>query len=442
MDTIYALSSGGLPAAIAVIRVSGPACRTVLVGLVGGVPVPRRAVLRSLVDGNGRVLDRGLVLWFPGPGSATGEDLAELQVHGGRAVVAAVLRRLGSFDGVRPAVAGEFTRRALIAGRMDLTQVEGLADLLAAETEAQHRQALRQADGDLRRLYESWRAQVIRARALVEAQFDFSDEEDIPGDTAEAAWGIAGALAAAIRRHLDDGRRGERLRSGYQVVLMGPPNVGKSSLLNALARREAAIVTAEPGTTRDPIEVHLDLAGVPVTVIDTAGLRSDGSGPIEAEGMRRARARGAAADLVLWMSAPDVAASEPGDVGTALLWRVDAKTDLGAVVTESGPERYDRRFAVSVRTGAGVDALVTAMAAEAESGAGGGADLGPTRERHRIELAGTAAALDSAALRADLPAELRAEDLRTAADRLGRLTGAIGVDDLLDVIFGEFCIGK
>ncbi len=440
-DTIFALSSGGLPSGVAVVRISGPACGPAVDALAGGRPQPRVAGLRAIRDATGEVLDRGLVLWFPGPASFTGEDVAELHLHGGRATVAAVLSRLGAMKGLRPATQGEFTRRAMIAGRFDLTQIEGLADLLAAETEAQRRQALRQSDGELRRLYEGWRDEMIAIRSLIEAHFDFGDEEDVPGDAVDVAWRKATELREAIRRHLDDGRRGERLLSGVEVVLMGPPNSGKSSLLNRLAGREAAIVTAEPGTTRDPIEVHLDLDGVPVTIVDTAGVRAEASGVVEAEGIRRAHRRGAGADLVLWLSAPDVVSEgddAPADVPT---WRIATKSDMRlAGSVDRGSEAGSVRR-VSVRSGEGIDELVSALAVFAR-GSAPGEGLGPTRARHRRELEGVVSDLDAALSGGGRLLEVRAESLRAASDGLGRLTGAIGVEDLLDRIFGEFCIGK
>jgi tRNA modification GTPase len=440
MDTIFALSSGGLPSGVAVIRISGPACGSAVDALVGQRPAPRVATLRALRDEAGGVLDRGLVLWFPAPASFTGEDVAELQVHGGRATVSAVLERLGRMAGLRSAGQGEFTRRALAAGRFDLTQIEGLSDLLAAETEAQRRQALRQADGELRRFYERWRSEMIAIRGLVEAHFDFGDEEDVPGDAVDVAWQRARGLRDEIRRHLDDGRRGERVRSGIEVVLMGAPNSGKSSLVNRLAGREAAIVTAEAGTTRDPIEVHLDLGGVAVAVVDTAGVREGAVGAIEAEGIRRARQRGEGADLVLWLTAPDIDDEAKEPPSGVPVWRVATKSDI-----RRGPEErsagsgFDHR--VSAKTGEGVDRLVAALAGFV-GGVSAGNRLGPTRARHRRELEGVVSDLEEGIARRDIPLEIRAESLRAASDGLGRLTGAIGVEDLLDRIFREFCIGK
>src|SRR5829696_7276663 len=301
-DTIFALSSGRPPAAIAVVRISGPQARLALESLSGRVPQPRQASLARLRDpASGEALDEALALWFPSPRSETGEDMAELQLHGGRAVIAAVLAALGQLPGFRPAEAGEFTRRAFENGRMDLTAVEGLADLIGAETEAQRRQAYRQLKGMLGDQAETWRARLIQALALVEAGIDFSDEADVPAELIHPALDIARGLHDEISTALAQAGRGERLRDGLVVAIAGPPNAGKSTLLNRIAKREAAIVSPFAGTTRDVIEVHLDLGGYPVTLLDTAGIR-ESDDPVEQEGVRRARERAAAADLVLWVT--------------------------------------------------------------------------------------------------------------------------------------------
>jgi tRNA modification GTPase len=298
-DTIFALSSGRPPAAIAVIRVSGPRAGFALEQLIGRVPAPRRASLARVRDpASAEVIDEGLALWFPGPRSETGEDMAELQVHGGRAVIAAVLGALAKLPGLRPAEAGEFTRRAFENGRMDLTAVEGLADLVAAETEAQRRQAFRQLKGLLGERAESWRQRLIEALALVEAGIDFSDEGDVPQGLLTRALALIGPLAEEIAKA--GAGQGERLREGLRVAIAGPPNAGKSTLFNRLAQRDVAIVSPFPGTTRDVLEVHLDLGGYPVTVLDTAGIR-EANDPVEREGVRRASEQAAKADLVLWM---------------------------------------------------------------------------------------------------------------------------------------------
>ena len=301
-DTIFALSSGRPPAAIAVVRISGPHARVALEALSGRVPQPRQASLARLRDPDGgESLDEALALWFPAPRSETGEDMAELQLHGGRAVIAAVLAALHRLPGFRPAEAGEFTRRAFENGRLDLTAVEGLADLIGAETEAQRRQAYRQLKGMLGDRAETWRGRLIQALALVEAGIDFSDEADVPDELIRPALAIARELHDEIANALAQAGRGERLRDGLVVAIAGPPNAGKSTLLNRIAKREAAIVSPFAGTTRDVIEVHLDLGGYPVTLLDTAGMR-DTDDPVEQEGVRRARERAAAADLVLWVT--------------------------------------------------------------------------------------------------------------------------------------------
>ena len=300
-DTIFALSSGRPPAAIAVVRISGSRAGEALKALIGKVPAPREAALARVRDpASGEIIDQALALWFPGPNSETGEDVAELQLHGGGAVIAATLAALSRLPGLRPAEAGEFTRRAFENGKLDLTAVEGLADLVAAETEGQRRQALRQLQGALGAPAESWRQRLIQALALVEARIDFSDEADVPEDLLAPALAIARELEGEIAAALADGRRGERLREGLTVAIAGPPNAGKSTLLNRIARREAAIVSPYAGTTRDVIEVHLDLGGWPVTLLDTAGIRETGD-PVEMEGVRRARDRAQGADLVLWV---------------------------------------------------------------------------------------------------------------------------------------------
>src|SRR5580704_4752224 len=331
-STIFALSSGRPPAAIAVVRVSGAGAGVALEKLIGRLPEPRKAALARVRDpASGEVIDEALALWFPAPGSETGEDVAELQLHGGQAVIAGVLDALAKIEGCRPAEAGEFTRRAFENGRLDLTAVEGLADLIAAETQAQRRLAYRQLKGLIGDRAEAWRRRLIEALALVEARIDFSDEADVPEDLLGPALHAAQQLRDEIAGVLADGRRGERLRDGLVVAIAGPPNAGKSTLLNRLARREAAIVSPYAGTTRDVIEVHLDLDGYPVTLLDTAGIR-DSSEPIEQEGMRRARERAAAADVVLWVVDAGAVGESSGQYhlgsGVSEVWLVENKIDL------------------------------------------------------------------------------------------------------------------
>jgi tRNA modification GTPase len=440
-DTIFALSSGRPPVAIAVIRVSGPRARTALQTLAGRAPEPRRAHFARLRDGpGGDVLDEAVTLWFPGPNSETGEDVAELQVHGGRAVIAAVLAALGRIEGLRPAEPGEFTRRAFENGRLDLTAVEGLADLIYAETEAQRRQAYRQLAGTLGMRAEDWRNQLIEAQALVEASIDFSDERDVPEKLLEPTLATALALRDEIAAALADENRGERLREGLVVAIAGPPNAGKSSLMNRLAQREVAIVTPHAGTTRDVIEVHLDLGGYPVTLLDTAGIRET-QDPVEVEGVRRARERAEAADLVLWVT--DATAGEGGSSETAgaEVWQVRNKIDL--VGSGPAPCQTGRTLAISALTGAGLPELIAALARHAESALAGAEASLVTRERHRVALRRVVEALDRALAEGPGGGEdIVAEELRLAGRELGRLTGRVDVEDVLDVIFRDFCIGK
>jgi tRNA modification GTPase len=437
--TIFALSSGRPPAAIAVVRVSGPRAGDALVALCGKLPEPRRAALRRLRDRTKAVLDDALVLWLPGPGTETGEDMVELHLHGGRAIIAAVQHELGGLSGFRPAEAGEFTRRAFENGRIDLTAVEGLADLIFAETEAQRAQAMRQYQGLLGKRAEDWRQRLIGALALVEARIDFSDEADVSEDLVGPALRAARELVVEIEETLQDAHRGERLREGLVVAIAGPPNAGKSSLLNRLARREAAIVSPYAGTTRDVIEVHLDLGGYPVTLLDTAGVR-ESRDPVEQEGVRRARERAAAADLVLWVHDTTVAVvgSERDDSKES--WLVRNKADL----VDSSPKQpgeSGKTFEISALTGLGVDRLVAALTRFASDFFIGGESILVTRERQRVALMRTAEALRRA-LALEGPEELVAEELRGGARELGRLTGRIDVEDVLDVIFRDFCIGK
>jgi tRNA modification GTPase len=453
--TIFALSSGRPPAAIAVVRISGPRSRLALEKLIGRVPEPRKASFARIRDpANGELIDEAIALWFPGPNSETGEDGAELQMHGGRAVIAAVLAVLGKLEGFRLAEPGEFTRRAFENGRLDLTQVEALADLVFAETEAQRRQAFSQLRGLLGDRAEAWRRQVIEAQALVEAGIDFSDEADVPQGLVARAMEIVRLLAAEIGQAIAGAARGERLREGLWVAIMGPPNAGKSTLLNRIARREAAIVSPEPGTTRDVIEVHLDLDGYPVNLLDTAGLREASDDPIEREGMRRARSAAGRANLVLWIvDAGDVDAlvqwttDEQALAPGAARWIVINKIDLAdAPALAQLEERFKAEHVVhpvSATSGPGVDDLVASIARFAEGFFTSEPAL-VTRERQRAALAEVVQALADGSRLADEEAgeELVAEQLRRAATGLGRLTGRVDVEEILDVIFRDFCVGK
>jgi tRNA modification GTPase len=442
-DTIFALSTAPGRAGIAVLRLSGPAAGTALRTLAGKLPEARRATRARFVDpASGETIDEGLMLLFSAPRSFTGEDVAELQVHGGRAVVAALLQALGSLPGLRLAEPGEFTRRAFEHGKLDLTAAEGLADLVDAETAAQRRQALRQLAGELGRLYENWRARLLRALARLEAEIDFPEEGLPPELWQEVAAEVAG-LAGEIGRHLADGGRGERLREGVAVAIIGPPNAGKSSLMNALARRDVAITAASAGTTRDVIEVALDLGGYPVLLADTAGLRA-AADAVEVEGVRRARARAETAELrlaVVDATRPEEGEALAGLIGDATLV-IANKIDL---VPPDGGAWADRLGAgpavrLSVRTGEGMEALIGRLGAEVMHRFAPGAAPVVTRARHREALAACVAALGRFAA-ASLP-ELAAEDLRAATRALGRITGHVDVEDMLDIIFREFCIGK
>lgn len=440
-DTIFAPATGGGPAGIAIIRISGSLAGPALIGITGrNAWVPRRATNVPLRAGDGETLDRGLGLWFPAPASFTGENVAELHVHGGRAVVAAALAALSAMNGLRPAEPGEFTRRAFANGKLDLTQVEALADLVAAETTAQRRQALRQLDGELGELYESWRDRLVAAMARLEATIDFADE-DLPDGLEGAVREAVAAVHAEVLAHLTDGRRGECIRDGIAIVLVGPPNAGKSSLLNVLARRDAAIVDAAPGTTRDVIEVPMDLGGYRVLVSDTAGLR-EGEGRVEREGVRRTRAQAATADLRLLVF--DGERWPAFDEQTAVLWAEDSiavlnKGDLDGVVAPA-LIRGREAMVVSALTGEGIPDLLSEITRRV--GQTFGADAGPalTRVRHRRDLRACGDALGRFALAE--ASETAAEELRAAITALGRIIGRVDVEGVLDAIFRDFCIGK
>lgn len=506
-DTIYALATAPGRAGVAIIRLSGPGVAITLQSLTQkSLPSPRKATLRTLFDAAGTAIDQALVVWFPGPASYTGEDVGELHIHGSRAVLAAILTALASLAGLRLATPGEFTRRAFEHGKMDLTEIEGLADLIAAETEAQRRQALRQMEGSLGQLYESWRCELIALMAKLEAAIDFP-EEDLPPDLLADLGPRLSALGQAFADHLSDSRRGERLREGFSAVLLGPPNAGKSSLMNALSQRDVAIVSATAGTTRDILEAHLDVGGWPLILADTAGLREAVS-EIEAEGMRRALRRAESADLrLLLFDAADwpetlpmariLKAAKPAQPGAAL-WILLTKMDLRPELWGALPDQFEGHplIPLSVADGAGMQALIAALTAWLQQ-------MTPdqphqaeapvlTRARHREAVTEALVALQRASCRlaaaetafprpliagsleagqkaappavaflarppawtsfasdtlgiphlAMLAPELLAEDLRVAARALGRITGRIDIEDVLDQLFAEFCIGK
>lgn len=443
-DTIIALASGAGRAGVAVIRISGSSALRLLSDLTGRpVPEPHRAALRTLRSSNGETLDEALVLAMLGPKSFTGEDVAELHVHGGPAIISAVLAEAISTGLCRLAEPGEFTRRAFENQRLDLTQAEAVADLIDAETEGQRRQAARLYSGEATRIFDGWRDQLIAAMASLEAAIDFPDEADVPEEIALRALEPIETLATSLEAALRDADRLEAVREGFRIAILGPPNAGKSSLINHLAKRDAAIVSPIPGTTRDVVEVRLVLAGFPVWVADTAGLRETAD-EIEAEGVRRALARAEAADLRIWMTdlsaAPDVSRETPSGSRRAGDLSVFNKADVAAEQVKPGPDT----LVVSLVTGQGLDALdqrLTRIVRERLE-----ADEAPlvTRARHR-ELVQDAVGYIRRALgsaRTGVGAELVSEDLRLAARALGRVTGTVDVEDLLDRIFADFCIGK
>lgn len=444
--TIYALGtptpSRAHPGAISVIRLSGPRAGEALIALTGKevLPAPRRMVLRTVCDPRrGEAIDRGLVVWFEAPNSETGEPMAELHLHGGRAVVSAALDAIAHLGFCRLAEPGEFTRRAFEHGKLDLTEAEGIADLVAAETGAQRRQALQQMDGALHRLYETWRSAGLRALAHLEAAIDFPDE-DLPSGLADEVRVAITTLQSEIETHLAD-RRGERLREGLSIAIIGPPNAGKSSLLNLLARRDAAIVSETAGTTRDVIEVHLDLGGWPVVLADTAGLRTSPDA-IEQEGVRRAKARAATADLRLlvldasgnWQAEAQTLIDATENWNSAHDIVVTNKVDLVQVESSEVVQ-------LSANSGAGLPELLARLERSASELMQEGVGVVPlTRARHREALVECQAALGRSLVAPEVA--LAAEDLRLALRAIGRITGTVRIDELLDVIFRDFCIGK
>jgi tRNA modification GTPase len=431
-DTIFALGSGVPPAAISVIRISGPGASGGLRLLAGRLPPPRRAVTAELTDGDGLPLDHALVLWLPAPTTVTGEDCAELHVHGGRAIVAAVERALARIPGLRRAEAGEFTRRAFANGKIDLAEAEGLADLLSAETELQRRAALAVTRGGLSRHVAGWRDAVLSESAALEATLDFAGDDDI--EDCAGGTGLPsgfGARCDDLARELETWLarpRAEPLREGFRVVLAGPPNVGKSTLFNALVEDEAAITAAEPGTTRDVLIRTVALEGVPLMFVDTAGLREHGAGEIEKIGILRARSEADRADLVLWLGPPG---EGPGE---GVVWEIAARCDRDDLAPNP-----TARFRVSARTGEGLAALRSALLGHARSALPAPGEVAlNTRQHHH--LTDVATSLRFAAAQTD--SLLAAEHLRLARVSLDRLLGRTGTEEMLDALFGRFCIGK
>ena len=447
-ETIFALSSGHDRAGVAVVRISGPLAATALSQLTRVVVTPRAATRARLFDPtDAAALDDALVLWFPGPKSFTGEDVVELHIHGGRAVVAGILAALGRMPGNRLAEPGEFTRRAFEHGKIDLTEAEGLGDLIAAETEAQRRLALRQMAGDLHRAAEVWRADLLAAQALIEAAIDFADEADVSDRAVSDASRLAADVSRRLAIVLDDQNKGEILRQGFHVVIAGPPNVGKSSLINAIAKREAAIVSAEAGTTRDIVELQLNLGGLAVVLADTAGVRA-AVGAIEIEGIRRGLARAGAADLVLWViDAGDPIVDLPPNLASpgAIVLRIFNKSDLISIAARARLEnkvKDSEGIFISAATGDGILALETMIAKAAANRTRGGDTSLITTARHRQHIQACASALADFDGGPKHDLELRAEDLRRASLEIGRLVGRVDVEEILGEIFGRFCIGK
>jgi tRNA modification GTPase len=436
VDTIFALASGAGRAAVAIIRLSGPAVRDVLLTFAGAVSEPRVARLATLRDPESReILDRGLALFFPAPHSATGEDYAEFHIHGGRAVVDGVMAALSKRPGLRSAEPGEFARRGFANGKLDLSQAEALADLVDAQTQAQRRQALRIAGGELRRRVEGWRANLIDAMALTEAELDFSDEADVDAFDHDRLHALLAPALGEMRAALEHAPASERMREGFLVMILGKPNAGKSTLLNNLARRDLAIVAPTPGTTRDMIEAHLDLGGLPVTFVDTAGLR-EATEAVERIGVDRVLERAGSADLILWLSARGEAPPENVAVkmvGSGEILQIATKIDL-----VPSPPGW---IGISAVSGAGLEALLGEVMERAKSRLGDGASAVLIRERHRKAVQETIFALE-AALSAEKDLEFIAEDLRSATHALGRIIGAVDIEDVLDAVFARFCIGK
>lgn len=436
-DTICALASGGLPAGVAVIRVSGPSCFDAVRQMVGSLPQPRLASLRTINTVDGEFLDRGLVLVFPGPNSFTGEDCVELHLHGGRAVVNAALRSLAGFNGLRLAEAGEFSRRAFENGKMDLVEVEGLADLLSAETEMQRRLAGEQANGHLSAVYDEWREKLVFVRSMLEAELDFSDEGDIPGSVSDRVWADVAELKAQVDRAIGHLRAGEIIRDGFKVALAGLPNAGKSSLMNALAQRDVAIVTPIAGTTRDVVRCELDIDGYKFELFDTAGLR-DTDDLVEQEGIRRALRTINDADLILHLIDLSVNADpELMDFERPVL-RIGSKVDLACDLSTA--EAYD--LCVSSATGEGLELLRERLLEAVTSHTQVESLAIPSRLRHAERLRSASRHLASALEGGGLPLEIRAEELRLASVELARVTGRIDTETLLGKIFSEFCVGK
>lgn len=436
MDTIFALSSGKLPSGVAVIRVSGNEVQNIIKSIRGKVPPARMMAYGSLYSLEHEFLDSALTVFFPAPNSFTGEDCVEFHLHGGKAVVARFLNELSKFENCRIAEAGEFSKRAFANGKLDLTEAEGLADLIDAETESQRRLAVMGASGALAELYREWRQELLRARAMIEAELDFVEEQDIPDSVSDQIWDKLKLLSSAIKKHVADGYRAQAMRDGIKIVIAGAPNSGKSSIINRLAGRDVAIVTDEEGTTRDALEIRLILAGLPVLVTDTAGIRETAN-KVEKIGIDTALKRLQEADLVLHiedMSSP-VEITLPAE-NNAEIWRLGNKVDL----VSGDDSRWPIQF--SAETGEGFEEFLDKLIEFCNSFSESLGDLVPARKRQFDLLKETISEIDSALMLKDLDLTLRAEHLRRAGDMLGRITGDIDVEDILDVIFSQFCVGK
>jgi len=440
-DTIFALSTPAGKAGVAVVRMSGPASFQIANRLSPKAPLEIGKIQYcGFAASDGSLIDRGLRLAFEGPKSFTGEDCVEFHIHGGRAVIDKLLSALAD-QGMRPAEPGEFTRRAFENDKLDLTAAEGLADLIDAETEAQRRQAFVQMEGHLGKMYESWRASLIGAMALMEAEIDFADE-DLPEDLSQQIYPAIAEVLEEIQAHLNDRGIGERLRDGVRIAILGPPNVGKSSLINALSQRDVAIVSDISGTTRDILEVHLDLGGIPVLIADTAGLRTSGDA-IEAEGIRRAQRRAKESDLRCFVGdASQAQTFEDGEIqdlfqeGDLLILN---KSDLKA--PDVGPTGSEV-ISISVKTGDGLDRLIESLSDRVHDLAWPSEAPRITRQRHRLLLEEVVRHLKDLQAHQDREVALRAETLRLSVRSLGRITGRVDVEDVLDLVFSEFCIGK
>lgn len=436
MDTIFALSSGKLPSGVAVIRVSGNKVQNIIKSIRGKVPPARMMAYGPLYSLEHELLDSALTVFFPAPNSFTGEDCVEFHLHGGKAVVARFLNELSKFENCRIAEAGEFSKRAFANGKLDLTEAEGLADLIDAETESQRRLAVMGASGALAELYRAWRQELLQARAMIEAELDFVEEQDIPDSVSDRIWDKLKLLNSAIKKHVADGYRAQAMRDGIKIVIAGAPNSGKSSIINRLAGRDVAIVTDEEGTTRDALEIRLILAGLPVLVTDTAGIRETAN-KVEKIGIDTALKRLQEADLILHiedMSSP-VEITLPAE-NKAEIWRLGNKVDL----VSGDDSRWPIQF--SAETGEGFEEFLNKLIEFCNSFSESLGDLVPARKRQFDLLEETISEIDAALMLKDLDLTLRAEHLRRASDMLGRITGDIDVEDILDVIFSQFCVGK